>query len=578
MKLLSSSYQQLVLLLVVFFCLHSHAVNAQVFNHARTLQIAANSSTAASAKQDAKKAVKEAEEKKAEQPSKEEEPAQQAETQQPAGPTFDIYEFRVVGNTKLTEKEIGRVVYPLMGEKKTIEDVENAKQALEKAYHQAGYLTVFVDIPEQDVDNKIVQLKVTEGKVSKLRVSGSRYYSLGRIKALSTTVKEGEVPHFPTLQKQMTTLNRTADKRVTPVIKAGRVFGTVDVDLKVEDQFPLHGSLELNDQYSNNTSRTRLNGTLRYDNLFQRDHSLLVGFITAPEKTSEVQGFFGRYTMRFDESDWSLGFNATLNKSDQAVIGGINVLGDATIFGVSANRALPSLDNYFHSIYFGLEYKNFEQKLTFGDDNEDDSPITYIPITASYVGTLQSKKAITQLILGSTLNLRGLGTDDEEFEARRSGANPNFFVSTLELNHTHVLPKSFEAYIQLNGQYSESKLISNEQYFAGGLNTVRGYLQAEELGDRALHSTVELRSPSLFKKINWIDDMKVHAFYDIAKVFTIDPLDEEDSALISGVGFGAYLKALKHFNASLEVAWPLKDTEFTEANDYRTHMRLWYEF
>jgi hemolysin activation/secretion protein len=161
-----------------------------------------------------------------------------------------------------------------MGEKKTVDDVEKARDALEKSYHQAGYLTVLVDIPEQEVNSKIVKLNVTEGKVSKLRIKDSHYYSLGRIKELSPSIKEGEVPHFPALQQDITRLNRTADRRVTPVLKAGKEFGTVEVDLKVEDKLPLHASLELNDRYSQDTTRWRLGGSIRYDNLWQRDHSL----------------------------------------------------------------------------------------------------------------------------------------------------------------------------------------------------------------------------------------------------------------------------------------------------------------
>lgn len=60
---------------------------------------------------------------------------------------FDILEFRVDGNTKLAKNKIEAAIYPHMGEKKTIDDVEKARDALEKSYHQAGYLTVLVDIP-----------------------------------------------------------------------------------------------------------------------------------------------------------------------------------------------------------------------------------------------------------------------------------------------------------------------------------------------------------------------------------------------------------------------------------------------
>jgi hemolysin activation/secretion protein len=492
-------------------------------------------------------------------------------------PTFDIYEFQVIGNTKLSAKQIESAVYGIMGDNKTISDVEKAREQLEKTYHETGYLTVIVDIPEQEVNHKIVKLNVTEGKVSKLRVSGSHFYSLGRIKELTSMVAEGEVPHFPTLQKQMTTLNRTADKRVTPVIKAGKVFGTVDVDLKVEDNLPLHASVELNDQYSRDTTHLRLSAMAKYDNLFQKDHSFSLSFLTSPLDFNEVRVLSANYLMRFDESDLLLAMYGVLSKSNIATVGGVNVLGDANIFGIRAIKPLPTVANYFHSISFGLDYKNFGQKTGF--NGEIQTPISYMPLSAMYTGTLQESGAVTQFNTGVTLGIRSLLASDQEFDNKRSGAKPNFFVGKSELSRTQFLPKSFELFAKVDAQFSPTKLINNEQFLAGGANSVRGYLSADAQGDRAIHTTLELHSPPLFQSVSWIKEFKVHAFYDMAKLYTIDPIEIADkTAFISGIGIGANVKALKNLNASLEFAWPLNDYNRTNAGDYRTHMRIWYEF
>lgn len=485
---------------------------------------------------------------------------------------FDILEFQVQGNTKLTSEQIEAAVYPLMGEKKTIEDVEKARESLEKAYHENGYLTVLVDIPEQEVDNKIVKLNVTEGKVSRLRIKDSNYFSLGRIKALAPSVKEGEVPHFPTLQKDMTRLNRTADKRVTPVLKAGKTFGTVDVDLKVEDSLPLHASLELNDRYSQDTTRPRLGGTLKYDNLWQREHSLGLSFLISPENTDEVQVLSANYLMRFDDTDLLLAMYGVKSKSNVATVGGINILGDGTILGLRLIKPLPSLDNFYHSISLGFDYKSFGQKIVFGDIS--DAPVKYLPIAANYTATWQESKNITQLNTDVLFGIRGLVADEAEFTERRAGAKPNFFIAKAELQRTQALPKDFEIFATLDGQYSGSPLIANEQYLAGGLDTVRGYLESEAASDKAIHSTLELRSPSLFKSISWVKDFKLFAFYDIARLNTIDA----DSATLAGTGFGVRVKAAKGINLNLDLAVPLKDGLATDKGDFRSHIRFWYEF
>ena len=79
--------------------------------------------------------------------------------------SFPIYEFEVKGNSLLSALQIERTVTPFTGEKKTITDVEAARVALEKTYHEAGYLSVLVTIPEQNVDSALVQLQVVEASV-----------------------------------------------------------------------------------------------------------------------------------------------------------------------------------------------------------------------------------------------------------------------------------------------------------------------------------------------------------------------------------------------------------------------------
>ena len=496
---------------------------------------------------------------------------------------FDILEFQVEGNTKLTKMQVEAAVYPQMGEKKTIADVEKARESLEKAYHEAGYLTVLVDIPEQDVDKKIVKLNVTEGKVGTLRVRDSKYYTLGRIKELSPSVAEGEVPHFPTVQKDIARLNRTSDKRVTPVMRAGKAFGTVDVDLKVEDNLPLHASLELNDRYTQDTSRLRLSGMIRYDNLWQREHSLSLNFQTSPQNTSEVQVFSANYLMRFDESDLMLAMYGVKSNSSVAAIGGINILGKSTILGARLIKPLPGLDNFYHSISLGLDYKDIKQTVEFGQTYN--TPVTYMPLTAVYSGTWQDPSGITQLGTGVTFGFRGLVADDAEFKAKRwntvtnTYAKPDFFVVKADLSRTQALPYGLQGYAKVDGQFSGDLLVPNEQYLAGGTDTVRGYLESQAAGDKAVHSTLELRSPQLFKNIAWLQDFKVVGFYDIAQLTVIDPsAGQTGKIVLSGAGIGMRTKAWNRINFNLDVATPLKGYGVTKQGDIASHMRIWYEF
>src|ERR1700716_1450558 len=92
----------------------------------------------------------------------------------PATARFDVLEIRVLGNSVLDTRAVEGAVYPFLGSHKSIEDMEAARAALEKLYHDKGYGTVFVDLPEQEVNDGVVRLKVTEGRLNAVRVTGAR--------------------------------------------------------------------------------------------------------------------------------------------------------------------------------------------------------------------------------------------------------------------------------------------------------------------------------------------------------------------------------------------------------------------
>ena len=175
-----------------------------------------------------------------------------------AGQHFDVMEYRVVGNTVLTNREIERVLYPLLGPDKTLTDVEAAKTALEGFYHEHGYGTVFVDIPPQKVSDGVVRLRVTEGRVEREQISGAHYFPERDVIAALPAAAPGKVLQLSALQEQLGAVNtQTPERSVVPILKAGSEPGTVDLTLQVNDKLPLHGSLELNNQASLDTRSLR---------------------------------------------------------------------------------------------------------------------------------------------------------------------------------------------------------------------------------------------------------------------------------------------------------------------------------
>ncbi|MFH0296755.1 POTRA domain-containing protein, partial [Bradyrhizobium sp. 31Argb] len=183
-------------------------------------------------------------------------PAPAGAAAQSAAPAqrFDIDDFAVQGADKLPQIDVEEAIYPFLGPGKSADDVEKARAALEKAYRDKGFQTVSVSVPTQNALRGVVILKVAEMKVGRLRVKNSRYFDIEQIKDRTKSLKEGTLPNFNDVTKDIVALNQWPDRRVTPALRAGVSPGTVDVDLNIEDKAPIHGTIEVNNANSPNTT------------------------------------------------------------------------------------------------------------------------------------------------------------------------------------------------------------------------------------------------------------------------------------------------------------------------------------
>ena len=492
--------------------------------------------------------------------------------------TFDIMEIQVEGNSVLTQMAIEEAVYPFLGEKKSIKAVENARQALEKAYHNAGYLTVFVDIPEQQVNEGTVRLKATEGKVERLKVSGSRYYSLGRIKSQTPELAEGSVPYFPEVEKQVSELARNPDRKVTPVLRPGRSPGKVEVELKVADEFPLHGSLELNNRYSAGTTHTRLSGSVRYDNLWQREHSVSLQFQTAPENVAESKVFSANYVWPLKGGD-VLALYGVKSDSDTGAIGDVGVIGNGQIVGARYIHPLRGTRGFYHSASGGWDHKAFKETVHLLGSDSFNTPITYQPLTLAYDATWQNEQRMFQMNTTLSFSVRGMGNDELEFANKRYNAKSDYSYLRLDFKETEKFASGWSLFGHLNSQITGSPLISNEQFGAGGADTVRGYLESEVLGDRGVMGSMELRTPSLWQSSSLMPGQAyVLGFIEGAHLEVLEPLASQQAYYtLSSGGLGMRWKG-KGFTLNLDLAQPFKNTNNTRAQHPRAHARVVYEF
>lgn len=511
---------------------------------------------------------------------------------------FDILEFEIEGNTRLKPTQVEAAVMPFMGEKRDMAAIEGARAALEKAYQNAGYLTVFVDVPEQRIDGGVVRLAVLEGRVDRLYVTGSRYFDQGRIRAMATELAEGTVPNFNVVQQQVAALSQTPERRVQPVLRPGREPGTVEAELKVTDRLPLGGSVELNNAASAGTEALRAAVNLHYDNLFQRDHSLSLTALTAPMQPSQSKVLVLNYLVPLGDGD-SLSFSAVNSSSDIDSLGGTRVLGKGTTLGLryGINRVGS---NAAHGLSLGLDVKDLQEDVltsvgTIG------SPLRYAPLQAAYNGSWWGEWGQQQLNASATFGLRpvwrqtrndcqladgSFGVADQ-FACKRRGADGGFTTIKLDWRGSTRVGAA-EWALRVAGQIANQPLVSAEQFAVGGADSVRGYAESAVSADYGVLASLELRSrnlaPALLKSFDGaplppFTELVFFGFGDVARVALIEPEPgQPHRSTLLGTGVGVRLGIQPGLSLALDWARRHRDVAGRSLPTERVHVRAALRF
>jgi hemolysin activation/secretion protein len=519
--------------------------------------------------------------------------------------TFAVREYQAEGNTVLSMDKINETVSPYLGPQQRVSDVEKARSALEQAYRDAGYPTVLVAVPEQTIENEVVRLTVIESTLGAVKVVGNRYISTASILNDLPSLRPGKLLYEPVVLKELDGVNSHSDLAVTPILQVGSAPGTVDLQLKVNDRFPLHGNIEWNNRGTPNTPRQRLNASVQYTNFFGLDRVLSFQTTQTPQEGNKVRVYGLSYVTPLKWSGHLLALYAARSDSQAAMDGStlpvfpgeISITGDATILGARYILSALSDQNTNYQISFGIDYKRLgESDASFpgplGSALVSDQ-LNYSPLSISYTGQRLGGDGITKFSAslrgyiagmvpgGAKEDFAGDPSDPLNHPPNRAGSTGTFAVLQAGIERRISLPQGFGLSMGLDGQWATEPLVSAEEYFAGGVDTVRGYVENEVLGDDATRARVEVTTPPLTKffpsKIK--ENLWLMAFYDVAYLWVKDaPSGQKDYFQLGGTGFGLRYRLTNYTETRLDQAWALRDGIITQKGDSFTHLILRMNF
>jgi hemolysin activation/secretion protein len=490
---------------------------------------------------------------------------------------FQISRFDISGNTLLSPAEVQAALKPYTGPGRDFGDVQRALEALEELYHARGYSVVTVQLPEQELNGGVVRLNVIQTRLSRVTVSGNRYFSEQNIRAGLPTLQPGQTPKLPEVSSNLRLVNENPAKKVKLNLAAAEQDDEVEARVEVIDERPWKVMLSADNTGTEATGETHAGVMLQHANLWGRDHVGSIQYTTTAERPDRVAVWSAGYHIPLYTLGDSIDVFASYSNVDSgrvaAGIFDLAVSGKGAVLGARYTHALVKRGNLESRLVYGVDYKAYKNDVMFGDQNFGND-VTVRPLSIGWTGNAASADDEASFALTVLQNIaggpRGGGRD---FAAVRTGAKAGYTMLRFSVAISNVIAGDWQTRVLLNGQATGDALVPGEQFGAGGSTTVRGFGERDLATDSGVVSNVELYTPNLCTRAFW--QCRLLGFYDSAwgQRNHILPGELRRTA-ISSVGLGLRFAAGSNTSVQLDYGHAVHTGEIAAASKNKLHVRV----
>jgi hemolysin activation/secretion protein len=455
----------------------------------------------------------------------------------------NLTHLSVYGETdEALEKELNA---QFLGKKIDTELLQGIKQSIAGHFQKRCKPFVETEIPEQDVTDGNLALKVSTSRVGEVIIEGNTWSS-SEILRKDLSFQPGDEINTQRIKRDVCFMNSNPFRRVNVVYAPGKRPYTTDLILQVNERRPYRVYM--------GADNTGIPTILR-----QR---LFTGFSVTGEAGGCDHVFSGQYTTAYNFSAfWALTGQYQLllpNRQIVELYGGYSSIHTKLSFPSMKNTGFGSQASLRYLIPFVL--KNINQRVSFGFDyKRTNNTVLFSELFANFAQSVNltqfmaayqlSKTEPRYQVLFDTQMYWSPGAwlpqqTNEDYNSLQPGAVNHWFYNRTEVSYLQYLAWDTSIWLSLRGQVSSQTLLPSEQIGLGGYDTVRGYDQRQLNYDDGLIANFEFRSPhipmvSLLRGRKVQDALQFLAFFDLGYGADYHAIDAEpNNDYLIGIGPG----------------------------------------
>lgn len=93
------------------------------------------------------------------------------------GISFVLKEVKITGATIFKPADFRSIYQPYLDKKITFKDIETIIEKIKAKYKEKGYLTTTAYLPEQEIKEGKIEIRIVEGKMGKVKIEGNKWFS-----------------------------------------------------------------------------------------------------------------------------------------------------------------------------------------------------------------------------------------------------------------------------------------------------------------------------------------------------------------------------------------------------------------
>jgi len=490
------------------------------------------------------------------------------EADQDEGETVLVKAITFAGNTVIATGKLDSLTEEFKNQDLTWDEIKSIADSVTMAYQELGYILAKAYVPEQEIKDGVLEIRIVEGNVGKLKVTGNKYYHERVIKRYFQPQMKHGVIRESMLERALLLTKEVPSVETRVVLKKGEKPGTADMVLDTEDSVAIKFSLNYNNFGHRLTGEDRYGARIELTDPWWGSTLVLRG-VTGNDPDDSLLGTV----------EWAVPVNTYGTKASVHYLNGnylvgqeladLGLDGKTRIYGTSLFH--PLIKTGTESLGATLHYARKYSKTFIDDEISTLDKLNVYGITVDFDNLdrfLGRNIAVLDYSHGRIL-------EDNDVPTSRIKPDTRFDVVRLDVARIQKIYGYTNLMVRGSGQLCSDRLVSLEQKTLGGYGSVRGHEPALYLGDSGYTITGELMfaPPFIAEKTVFgqriAQMMQFAVFFDHGGVYTSkQKAGEVGNEFLTGYGGGIRLFYKELFRFKFDIGKPIHDKYKDDKDTY----------